>query len=211
MASKTPREALALAQLSPAAKRRAKCQGLIVEYADKHAVRTPLPKIEARRDPETGALDLVLPGDPTDKIMAKAILSKTCGTTHEDLWKQIIGNAVLGLKPEQGEEQALVNVLIATMLEFEPNDPVEAMLISQVVILHRLAMRRLAAAAKERDPEISLYRQNLAAKYLRLFRGQLQTFIRYRGGNKPQRIIVKHVHVHQGGQAVIAGNVTSKR
>ena len=43
---------------------------------------------------------------------------------------------------------------------------------------------------------------NFATKMLRTFISQVETLKRYRGGGE-QKMIVEHVHVNEGGQAVV--------
>jgi len=51
--------------------------------------------------------------------------------------------------------------------------------------------------------------QNIANKLLRTFNTQVETLKRYRSKGE-QKVMVEHVHVHQGGQAIV-GNVTRGR
>jgi hypothetical protein len=50
---------------------------------------------------------------------------------------------------------------------------------------------------------------NLAVKLLRTYVAQLEAFQRYRGKGQ-QNVTVEHVHVHQGGQAIV-GHVETTR
>jgi hypothetical protein len=50
---------------------------------------------------------------------------------------------------------------------------------------------------------------NLAVKLLRTYTAQLEALQRYRGKGQ-QKVMVEHVHVHQGGQAIV-GNVEAAR
>lgn len=81
---------------------------------------------------------------------------------------------------------------IAEVHAIEPRDGVEAMLAVQMVAVHSLAMRYLAAQ------ESALHgRANMAGRLLSLFATQVETLKRYRSSGK-QSIAVRHVHVHRG-------------
>ncbi|MFP6728862.1 MAG: hypothetical protein VCD50_01600 [Alphaproteobacteria bacterium] len=88
----------------------------------------------------------------------------------------------------------------------EPKDQVEAMLAAQMAAIHNAIMtctRRLAQA--ETIEEYNSYERSLN-KLTRTFATQLEALKRYRTGGQ-QKVTVEHVHVHQGGQAIV-GNVS---
>ncbi len=47
-----------------------------------------------------------------------------------------------------------------------------------------------------------------ATRLLRLFTEQMEALARHRGTASEQRVTVEHVHVHEGGQAIV-GAVTA--
>src|SRR5688572_31218762 len=81
------------------------------------------------------------------------------------------------------------------------------MLGAQMAGTHALAMELLARARHaEHVPRTSDY-VNLAVRLLRTYTAQMETLakIRRKGG---QTVRVEHVHVHEGGQAIV-GNVNA--
>jgi hypothetical protein len=89
-------------------------------------------------------------------------------------------------------------------------DGTEALLAVQMVGVHNLAMKFLAAAgAKEQTSHgIELYMGH-ANRLLRTFAAQVEALKKYRSTGE-QHCTVEHVHVHSGGQAVV-GTVTTRR
>ena len=80
------------------------------------------------------------------------------------------------------------------------------MLATQMVGTHFAAMtllRRLKGVENIPQQDSA---GGLAVKLLRTFTMQMEALQRYRGKGQ-QRVTVEHVHVHQGGQAIV-GNVT---
>src|SRR5919205_3129117 len=78
------------------------------------------------------------------------------------------------------------------------------MLATQMVATHFAAitlLRRLKGA--ENIPQ-QASAGSLAVKLLRTYTMQIEALQRYRGKGQ-QRVTVEHVHVHQGGQAVVGG------
>ncbi|MCX6608014.1 MAG: hypothetical protein NTV52_31115 [Acidobacteria bacterium] len=90
------------------------------------------------------------------------------------------------------------------MLEIRPTSAIEAMLAVQMVAVHEAAMRLLTRAAsgagfaEAADADI-----RGAQRLLRLFADQTETLQRLKGKTGQQRMTVEHVHVHQGGQAIV--------
>ena len=179
---------------------------LIADYNNKLSESAPVFGIEATRDSHNEK-DIHL--KVTSKF-TKALLSKATGTVHWDLARDLVIQALMVLPPRVGDEQHALDAVISALLEIEPRDGLEGMLAVQLVVLHKLAMQYLKTSSTTKDPEMAYYREKQAAKTLRLFRSQLEGLFRYRSRGQ-QKIIVKHVHVNEGGQAVIGNIQTSKR
>lgn len=96
-----------------------------------------------------------------------------------------------------------LNADIAAVAGIGPRDQIKSMLAVQMVGLHNFAMRSLALAA---HPEQKMDWQALyasqAIRLLRAYREHLEVLMRYRGKGQ-QHVTVEHVHVHQGGQAIV--------
>ena len=88
-----------------------------------------------------------------------------------------------------------------------PRDETEAMLGAQMVASHCLAMEmsRRALTAEYRDTLIDA--AGFANKFMRTYAALVEALTRYRGKGE-QKVVVEHVHVHQGAQAII-GAVTA--
>lgn len=103
-----------------------------------------------------------------------------------------------------------INVRIARAIEhfnsLSPVDGAEAMLAQQMVATHFAAMESLRRAAiptqLSQARDISLKQ---AYKLMSLYARQLETLNKHRGKGQ-QKVTVEHVHVAEGGQAIV-GNV----
>ena len=99
---------------------------------------------------------------------------------------------------------------IAAMLaSFEPKNIQEAMLAIQMVGVHFQTAELLSKAAKYDSFIAKEQYLKLALKMSRLFATQLETLKKIRSKGE-QRMVVEHVHVHNGGQAIV-GQVTSDK
>jgi hypothetical protein len=112
------------------------------------------------------------------------------------LIEQVKGTAA----PTQGGRPC-VEEAFALVQAIGPKDALEAMLVVQMVGTHNLAMEFLRRAAQE---AIGCAPENaeMATKMLRTFTAQTEALNRLRGKGQ-QKVIVEHVTVNQGGQAVV--------
>ena len=96
-----------------------------------------------------------------------------------------------------------INGYLSVLAVLSPKNGFEGMLISQMAIAHNQAMEcfRLANQNKE---SASLFErlQNQGIKLMRLYNQQLETLDKHRNKGQ-QKMIVEHVHVHKGGQAIV--------
>lgn len=101
-------------------------------------------------------------------------------------------------------ESAGLNAGIALVQAIEPENELESALAVQMAGTHALATDLLCMAKQAQSTEhLALY-ANLAVKFERTFTMQIEALGRMRRGGEQ---VVKHVHVNEGGQAVIAGTV----
>jgi hypothetical protein len=76
------------------------------------------------------------------------------------------------------------------------------MLAVQMVATHETAMDLLSRAKQaESTPRLQEY-GSLAVKFLRTYAAQAEAIARLRRGGE-QRVIVQHVNVNEGGQAIV--------
>ena len=90
---------------------------------------------------------------------------------------------------------------IDLMEALEPKDAIEGMLSAQIVGLHNMTMdcMRRAQISTGPDRESLLNQLN---KTSRTFGLLVETLNKHRGKGR-QTMVVEHVHVHQGGQAIV--------
>lgn len=105
--------------------------------------------------------------------------------------------------PGDGGSEMAVNGAIAIIAGFAPKTEVEAALALQAACTHMAAMAVMsriggAGGGPQRLPGLA----SATAKLLRAYCIQVETYRRLRGGGE-QNIRVEHVHVHEGGQAIV--------
>jgi len=129
------------------------------------------------------------------------------GIADADVYGQFLVQLVDSL-PESLGPVASSNYTVALLHGIGPQDPLEGILGVQMIGTHNLAMRFLAAAAlpqSDQSVEGRAASVTWATKLLRTFTAQVEALTKYRAGGQ-QKMVVEHVHVHEGGQAIV-GNV----
>ncbi len=107
-------------------------------------------------------------------------------------------------QPMVGAEDA--DLALKTLFEMEPQTPMERMLMTQMIQTSNAAARCMNGGFREGVPfkEQNEY-LGLATKFHRTFVAQIEALQKLRGKGG-QHVRVEHVHVYEGGQAIV-GNV----
>ena len=138
---------------------------------------------------------LVKHGDPG---IANALMLDAFGTTDQRFFDGLSSQLI-----RVGGQN--FNFMLSVVSGIEPRDQIEAMLAAQMAAVHMQTMtfaRRLTKADTYLESETAEMALN---RLSRTFTTQMEALNRYRGKGQ-QKMTVEHVHVHEGGQAVV-GNV----
>ena len=130
------------------------------------------------------------------------------GTCSMDFAGQMLGQLGAAVAAERGVMNSeATNAALAVVDGAAPKDEIEAMLLVQMVATQSVAMVMLNRAKfAETVPGMQEY-GTLATKLLRTYTAQVEALVKLRRGGE-QKVIVEHVHVYPGGQAVV-GSVTT--
>lgn len=94
------------------------------------------------------------------------------------------------------------NMVINTFQSFFPQDEIEGMLVAQLIALQAQAMEFMARSISNQSAPMIDANVNRSNKLLRLHHETLEALIKYRKKGT-QTMVVQHVHVNQGGQAIV--------
>jgi hypothetical protein len=108
-------------------------------------------------------------------------------------------------KEKEALSQDDINGLLAMVDAVRPGNEIEAALAVQITASHALSLRMLRKAGSTERLDFMDRYMNAATKLQRAMAAQIEALAKLRRGGE-QNVIVKHVHVHDGGQAVV-GNV----
>lgn len=180
----------------------------IIATHTKKLKSTPKPLKYKEKVLDNGKVELTLTYRDTD--LARAIMAETTGSINQAFSQVLLNQAMLASCSSKDKAEAMVNAVSAAMLDLAPRNTLEGMLSAQIVAVHNQSMECLRRASlEELSLELAIIYQNQAAKLMKTFIAQMEALKKYRTGGK-QKITVEHVHVHQGGQAIV-GAVNQER
>lgn len=82
------------------------------------------------------------------------------------------------------------------------SNTMEKLLAHELALAHKLANEQASMASRERDPAIQVKRLQVAARMMTVFQQGVLTLHKLRTGGT-QNVVVQHVYVADGGQAVV--------
>ena len=123
----------------------------------------------------------------------------------------ILMQQLLNVFPDRPDalEDRYANATLAAVAGIAPGDEAEAMLAVQMAGTHAMAMDMLRRTRGSNTREAMTEYGSLANKMLRTYTAQLEALAKIRRKGQ-QNVTVKHVHVYDGGQAIV-GNVSHSR
>ena len=147
--------------------------------------------------------------DHVDLATASKLLMESLGTVSGDFVQGLMEQVARLSRTDGQVTEDQLNFIMAFISGMEPRNEAEAMLAVQMAVVHSstiAASRDLAKA--EMLPQYDSAVKAMT-KLARTYTTQMETLKRFRSGGE-QNVTVKHVHVHEGGQAIV-GNVSSDR
>ena len=132
-------------------------------------------------------------------------LREALGNTLSDEFVDVIlGKLVEALRPGLYDQldEATLNAALATIDSMQPRSELQALLAVQIIATGFAGLRFLRQSHRQMTEDYIDVYGGYGIKLLRLQNELIQTFERYRRGNK-QTVEVRHVHIHSGGQGVV--------
>ncbi len=143
----------------------------------------------------------------------QAAVLKDLGGSCSDNWNNVITNQALASlwlnNSDDRTRDQQINAVVAGLMGIGPKDELEGMIAGQLIAAHNAAMECYRRAMIG-EQTFEGRRENLsqANKLSRSFATLLEALNRHRGKGQ-QKVTVEHVHVHEGGQAIV-GHVEHK-
>ena len=146
----------------------------------------------------------------TDETLSMVKFMEALGTPDKGLQGYLMNQAVRTFKGclssdgfDYSRMEEFANNAMALLNGIHPQDEIEGMLAIQMIAVHNMAMETMKLAmVTGQPPQWIESNLNHATKMLRTFAAQMEALKRYRTGGQ-QKVIVEHVHVTAGGQAIV--------
>ena len=157
--------------------------------------RSGISRVTAETDPTTGKSTVTVAADPT----------KVTGTDSLRVARTLIEQSLATVPSfNQRDSAEMVETVCHSLEGMNPQTTVEGLLCVQMLGAHNLAMefmRRSLLPGQTFDGATS--ETNRAVRLMRIFVEQADALQRLRGKAGQQTVTVEHVHVHEGGQAIV--------
>ncbi len=161
------------------------------------------------------ALQVAAPQKRGRDELIDGLLRKSCqvtGTRTHELSDRIItqlGYALVWPEPK-GSERKIVEAF-AAIAEMAPQNATEAMLATQMIAVNDAALMFLRRATLE-SQSFEGVNANVqrTTRLMGLFNDQLDAMQKLKGKTGQQRVRVEHVHVYNGGQAIVGTVATGQ-
>jgi hypothetical protein len=152
----------------------------------------------------------VVANDPEDQKGALKII----GGSQSDDWNNMLANQTMRAlwihNSDAKTYDRQVSATVAALVGIGPRDELEGMMAAQLIAAHNAAMECYRRAMLgEQTFEGRRENLNQANKLSRTWATLLEALNKHRGKGQ-QKVTVEHVHVHQGGQAIV-GNIETAR
>lgn len=146
--------------------------------------------------------------DHDDQIVGQVELMESLNLSDYDFIDQLMSQLANAGSQGRDVSERGMNFMLSVIKGIEPRDQVEVMLGAQMAATHMATMtfaRRLAHCDNIQQQDSA---EKAFNKLMRTFTNQMEALRKYRTGGE-QKVIVQHVHVNEGGQAVV-GSVTHR-
>ena len=148
--------------------------------------------------------------DHPDQGAGLAQLTAALGLSDPVLCNRIVLDLV-GLAANGNDlSEAELNRMLAVVRGIGPTDAVEALLAVQMAAVHDASMKAAQRLKKAETIDQQDSASSMFNKLTRTFTMQVEAMKRHRSRGE-QSVIVKHVHVYPGGQAVVGSVKTTGR
>jgi hypothetical protein len=166
--------------------------------------------IERKKTPSTRTAKEAVSEERLDELMMR--IDDLAGVKSSEVASGIVyqvGAALVHPKPAD-DTQTLIKALEA-IREMAPKGPEQSMLAAQMIATNEASARFLAVSFEPGHTlESRTSNVNRAVRLMQLYLLQLEAFEKLRGRAVQQKVVVEHVHVHAGGQAIVGAVTASK-
>jgi hypothetical protein len=143
-------------------------------------------------------------GDDGDQLIGRLRMHAAFGSMSQPFIDTMMAELMTIWDSNGGISEKSYNAAIAVLDGARPQNEIEAMLVVQMIAASEAALRATSMIGKcDWFPQTMGF-GSLANKFMRTFTAQAEALAKLQRGGEQ---VVKYVHVHEGGQAVVAGTI----
>lgn len=164
------------------------------------------PLLESNELPELELSGNTVSVKHLSQSVGMAHIARAMGIEDQELYNLAIWQLVnVASKDGQCDARSL-NMAVAIVRSIAPRDHLEVLLALQMAAIHLASISHVRMMNNTQTiPQLDI-QERTVNKLMRTFTTQMEALRKHRNGGN-QRVTVKHVHVHEGGQAIV-GNVS---
>jgi hypothetical protein len=134
-----------------------------------------------------------------------SLMEEAFGSKDHGFVNGLMGQIVQMSNVEGKMDPIVLDFIGGALLELKPRNGMEGILVAQIISNHLLAMKFSRLTMVEKAMERAEKLEVMTTKFMRTTTTQMEALHKLRNGGK-QKVKVEHVHVYEGGQAIV-GNV----
>lgn len=190
-------------------KAKAEAQAVALPYEPTQRERETLEAFDAKSKALSPGIKVVSTGENSvtistrhaDNVTGYKLLADALGSGCIMFAQAFVGNLALATTSKGQIDEAGINNALDVVVALQPQDEAEAMLAAQMAMVHRAVMHS-ARLVRHSDTLQQIEAHDRCLNRLtRTYVAQMDTLKRYR--SRGQKVIVEHVHVYEGGQAIV--------
>ena len=137
-----------------------------------------------------------------EMIVSREDMMRALGTDSAEFTDGVLRQLASAVSLGGGADEEAINFALAVIAGIEPKDELETMLAMQMVAVHMATMTFTRRLARVETLDQQHGSERALNKLARTFAMQMEALKRYRTGGE-QKVVVQHVNVNEGGQAIV--------
>lgn len=162
--------------------------------------RGPQPSLKVETTPDGKVANVYFAHE--DVSVGKKLMLESLGTSSDAFYTTIIAHLGHMLIRDDVLSEKMLNGSLALTRAVQPRDEVETMLAVQMTAVHNAVIKFARRAEMSENVVQSEAAERSLNRLARTFATQMEALKRYRSKGE-QRVVVEHVTVNEGGQAIV--------
>jgi hypothetical protein len=160
-------------------------------------------EVDTQIKDERGATQILQGPKHSDMEGWRAQFMAAFGTSNETVTQVEVQRIAGALRQRDGTiDPNELDTVIAIVSGQRPKNELEAMVVCQMAVTHALTMRSFGNLNRSNDIQQQDSNALTVARLTKAFASQVDALAKLRRGGE-QRVVVEHVHVYPGGQAIV--------